>query len=110
MYNFFFNFADFLAGGGNVFDQMASYVIQIEQEAEESYSSTLMEKMDFLTENLQDLIDIVTTEDLENKRDKLVSVWQRQQRVSRDDSDFVAITNITRSLVALTLKCLYVSP
>ena len=87
-----------------MFDQMASYVILNE------YSPLLMEKMDFLTENLQDLIDIVTTEDLENKRDKLVSVWQRQQRVSRDDSDFVAITNITRSLVALTLKCLYVSP
>ena len=65
--------------------------------------------MDFLTENLQDLIDIVTTADLEGKRDKLVYVWQRQQRVSRDDSDFVAITNITRSLVVLTLKCLYVS-
>ena len=110
MYKFLFNFADFRVGGGNVFDQMARYVIQIEQEAEESYSSTLMEKMDFLTENLQDLIDIVTIADLEGKRDKLVSVWQRQQRVSRDDSDFVAITNITRSLVALTLKCLYVSP
>ena len=105
----FFNFADFRVGGGNVFDQMARYAIQIEQEAEESYSSTLMEKMDFLIENLQDLIDIVTTSDLEGKRDKLCFVWQRQQRVSRDDSSFVEITNITRSLVALTLKCLYLS-
>ena len=81
---------------------MASYVILNE------YSPLFMESMDFLTENLQDVIDLVTTQDLENKRDKVVSVWQRQKRVSEDDSDFVAITNITRSLVVLTLKCLFV--
>ena len=90
-------------GGGNVFYQLARLAVEIE------YSPTFMEKMDFLTENLQDLIDIVTTEDVENKRDKVVSVWQRQQRVSREDPNFVAVTNITRSLVVLTLKCLYAS-
>ena len=89
--------------GGNVFDQMASFVILNE------YSPLFMESMDFITENLQEVIDLVTTQDLENKRDKVVSVWQRQKRVSEDDSDFVAITNITRSLVVLTLKCLSVS-
>lgn len=90
-------------GGYNVFYQLARYAAQIE------YCPTFMEKMDFLTENLQDLIDLVTTEDVENKRDKVVSVWHRQQRVSREDPDFVAVTNLTRSLVVLTLKCLYVS-
>ena len=90
--------------GGNVFDQMASFVILNE------YSPLFMESMDFITENLQEVIDLVTTQDLENKRDKVVSVWQRQKRVSEDDSDFVTITNITRSLVVLTLKCLFVSP
>ena len=89
--------------GGNVFDQMASFVILNE------YSPLFMESMDFITENLQEVIDLVTTQDLENKRDKVVSVWQRQKRVSEDDSDFVTITNITRSLVVLTLKCLSVS-
>ena len=89
--------------GGNVFDQMASFAILNE------YSPLFMESMDFITENLQEVIDLVTTQDLENKRDKVVSVWQRQKRVSEDDSDFVAITNITRSLVVLTLKCLSVS-
>ena len=82
---------------------MASFVILNE------YSPLFMESMDFITENLQEVIDLVTTQDLENKRDKVVSVWQRQKRVSEDDSDFVAITNITRSLVVLTLKCLSVS-
>jgi hypothetical protein len=89
--------------GGNVFDQMANFVILNEN------SPLFMESMDFITENLQELIDLVTTQDLENKRDKVVSVWQRQKRVSEDDSDFVTITNITRSLVVLTLKCLSVS-
>ena len=89
--------------GGNVFDQMASFAIL------NQYSPLFMESMDFITENLQEVIDLVTTQDLENKRDKVVSVWQRQKRVSEDDSDFVAITNITRSLVVLTLKCLSVS-
>jgi hypothetical protein len=89
--------------GGNVFDQMASFVILNE------YTPLFMESMDFITENLQEVIDLVTTQDLENKRDKVVSVWQRQKRVSEDDSDFVTITNITRSLVVLTLKCLSVS-
>ena len=89
--------------GGNVFDQMASFAILNE------CSPLFMESMDFITENLQEVIDLVTTQDLENKRDKVVSVWQRQKRVSEDDSDFVAITNITRSLVVLTLKCLSVS-
>ena len=82
---------------------MASFVIINE------YSPLFMESMDFITENLQEVIDLVTTQDLENKRDKVVSVWQRQKRVSEDDSDFVAVTNITRSLVVLTLKCLSVS-
>ena len=82
---------------------MASFAILNE------YSPLFMESMDFITENLQEVIDLVTTQDLENKRDKVVSVWQRQKRVSEDDSDFVAITNITRSLVVLTLKCLSVS-
>jgi hypothetical protein len=89
--------------GGNVFDQMANFAILNE------YSPLFMESMDFITENLQEVIDLVTTQDLENKRDKVVSVWQRQKRVSEDDSDFVTITNITRSLVVLTLKCLSVS-
>jgi hypothetical protein len=89
--------------GGNVFDQMASFAILNE------CSPFFMESMDFITENLQEVIDLVTTQDLENKRDKVVSVWQRQKRVSEDDSDFVAVTNITRSLVVLTLKCLSVS-
>ena len=97
------NFADFRLAGGNVFDQMANFVILNEN------SPLFMESMDFITENLQELIDLVTTQDLENKRDKVVSVWERQKRVSEDDSDFVTITNITRSLVVLTLKCLSVS-
>ena len=103
MYNLFLILQIFGWQAATFFDQMASFAILNE------YSPLFMESMDFITENLQEVIDLVTTQDLENKRDKVVSVWQRQKRVSEDDSDFVAITNITRSLVVLTLKCLSVS-